>query len=55
MAKQLPANPTDEERNLLANLIPLGFSERDPAHNVFEAADRILAAGFRYVGPCRES
>lgn len=30
----------------LADLLPLGFTERDPHRNVFEAADAILAAGF---------
>lgn len=36
----------DDEREALANLIPLGFSERDGVRNVYDAADRILAAGF---------
>ncbi|PPG02749.1 hypothetical protein C5E06_09865 [Pseudoclavibacter sp. RFBI5] len=31
-----------EDRELLANLIPLGFSEQDGIANVHEAADRIL-------------
>jgi hypothetical protein len=39
--------PTGDEREALANLIPLGFREHDGVRNVFDAADRILAAGFR--------
>jgi len=31
-------------REQLANMIPLGFTERDPYRNVFEAADAILAS-----------
>lgn len=38
---------TEDDREALANLIPLGFTERDPVRNVYEAADRIIAAGFR--------
>lgn len=31
-------------RNELANLLPLGFTERDPYRDVFEAADALLAS-----------
>ena len=31
-------------RDELADLIPLGFTDRDPDSNVLEAADRILAS-----------
>ena len=31
------------DREALANLIPLGFTERDPYRDVYEAADAILA------------
>jgi len=42
----------EEEREALANLIPLGFRAQDGVRNVVEAADRILAAGFRrYTAP----
>lgn len=33
----------DEKREALANMIPLGFTDRDPYRNVYEAADAILA------------
>lgn len=39
--------PSDDEREELANLIPLGFREQDGVRNVYDAADRILTAGFR--------
>lgn len=32
------------DRDLIAGLIPLGFTERDPYANVYEAADTIIAA-----------
>jgi len=47
--------PTDDEREALANLIPLGFTERDGVRDVYEAADRILAAGFRRQGPITDA
>jgi hypothetical protein len=37
---------TNSDREVLAALIPLGFTERDPYANVYEVADAILAAGF---------
>lgn len=36
----------DGERELLANLMPLGYTERDRYRDAYEAADAILAAGF---------
>lgn len=41
--------PTEEDRELMANLIPLGFREQDGVRNVVQAADRIFAEGFRRV------
>ena len=44
------STPTPEHQRAveaLANLIPLGFDkDRDGVSNVYEAAERILAAGF---------
>jgi len=44
----LPAEPTPEEVEALANSLPLGYAARDLDSNAFEAAERILKEGWEH-------